>query len=140
MSKTGQEIEDDVYGFVKDSPLALLISGDVYKDGVRPRDSEKEDAIVKFVTGYDGADPIQGGTVVINIYVPDADPYKNGVLVRDIKRCKEIEIAANEWVESFTVAKSNYKFKKAQTICTVAEPDINQHFVSIRLRFKLTTF
>ncbi|MDL2310130.1 hypothetical protein LJC39_03325 [Parabacteroides sp. OttesenSCG-928-B22] len=138
MTKTGQQVEDDIYGMVKNSPLALLINGEVYKFGMRPKDSTKEDAIVKFVQGYDNQ--IQSGTVVVNLYVPDFDPYENGVLVRDIERCTELEVVANEWAESLTAEKSNYKFKKAQTIYTQEEPEINQHFVSIRLRFRLTTF
>ena len=140
MSRTGQQIEDDVYGFVKSSPLASLITGDVYKFGMRPRDSREEDAIVQFVTGSDTTDPLQSGTVVINVYVPDINPYRNGVYVRDIERCTAIEIAANRWVESLTAAGSNYLFRKAQTVYTEAEPEINQHFVTIRLKFELTTF
>ncbi|MDR0385394.1 MAG: hypothetical protein LBH60_04895 [Prevotellaceae bacterium] len=136
MTKTGQQIENDIYGLVKSSPLASLINGGIYKFGTRPKDSTNEDAIVKFVQGYD--DQIQSGTVVVNVYVPDFDPYKNGVLVRDITRCEEIEIAANEWVQTLTA--ENYKFKLAQTIYTQEEPEINQHFVSIRLRLRLTTF
>jgi len=140
MSKTGQQIEDDIYGFVKNSPLASFISGEVYKYGMRPRDSKKEDAIVKFVTGYNTENPLQDGTVVVNIYVPNIAQRKNGVLVRDITRCTVIEIEANKWVDSLTASKSNYLFSKAQTIYTEEEPEINQHFVSIRLKFRLTTF
>ena len=140
MKKTGQQVEDDVYGFLKSSPLASFISGKVYKFGMRPRGSEKEDAIVKFVTGYDNADPIQSGTVVINIYVPDFDPFENGVLVRDISRCTAIENVANKWVNSLTADKSDYYFRTAQTIYTEEDAEIKQHFVSIRLKFKLTTF
>lgn len=138
MTKTGQQIEDDIYGLVKDSPLALLVSGGVYKFGTRPKNSTKEDVIVKFVQGYDSQ--IQSGTVVINIYIPDFDAFDNGDFVRDITRCGQIEIAANAWVDTLTAGKSNYKFKKAQTIRTEEEPDINQHFVTIRVKFRLTTF
>lgn len=138
MTKTGQQIEDDIFVFAKNSPLATLITGGIYLFGMRPRDSKLEDAVVKFVQGYD--DQIQSGTVVINIYVPDFDPFDNGVLVRDITRCTEIEVAANEWVQSFSVTFSDYKFKLAQTIYTQEEPEINQHFISIRLKFRLTTF
>jgi len=138
MTKTGQQIEDDIYGFLKSSPLSSLINGKVYKFGTRPRDSRKEDAVVKFVTGFDGQ--IQSGTVVINIYVPDFDAFDNGVLVRDINRCTEIESVSNKWVESLTAEISDYMFRKAQTIYTEEEPEINQHFISIRLRFKFPTF
>lgn len=138
MTKTGQQVENDIYGLVKNSPLASLINGGVYKFGMRPKGSTKEDAIVKFVQGYDSQ--IQSGTVVINVYVPDFDAFDNGDLVRDITRCEQIEVAANEWVDTLTAGKSDYKFKKAQTIYTEEEPEIDQHFVSIRIRFRLTTF
>ena len=138
MTKTGQQVEDDIYGMVKNSPLVSIINGKVYKFGMRPRDSKKEDAVVKFVTGFDSQ--IQSGTVVINIYVPDFDAFQNGVLVRDITRCTEIEVAANKWIDSLTVEKTDYNFKLSQTIYTEEEPEMNQHFVSIRLRFRLTTF
>ncbi|MCL1932845.1 MAG: hypothetical protein FWF53_03385 [Candidatus Azobacteroides sp.] len=140
MAKTGQQIEDDVYETVKTGPLASVISGGVYKYGTRPRDSKKEDIIVKFVSGSGGEDPIQSGTVVVNIYVPDLDPYENGVSVRDISRCTEIENAANDWVKSLTANKSNYLFRTVQTIYTEEAAEINQHFVSVKLRFRLTTF
>jgi hypothetical protein len=138
MTKTGQQVENDIYGLINYSPLASLINGGVYKFGMRPKGSMKEDAIVKFVQGYDSQ--IQSGTVVVNVYVPDFDPYENGVLVRDIARCERIESAANEWVITLTTEKSDYKFKLAQTIYTEEEAEINQHFVSIRLKFRLTTF
>jgi len=118
--------------------LVSIINGKVYKFGMRPRDSKKEDAVVKFVTGFDSQ--IQSGTVVINIYIPDFDAFQNGVLVRDIARCTEIEVAANKWIDSLTVEKTDYNFRLSQTIYTEEEPEINQHFVSIRLRFRLTTF
>ncbi len=138
MTKTGQQVENDIYGMVKNSPLAVLIDGDVYKFGMRPKDSEKEDIIVKFVQGYDRQ--IQSGTVVVNVYIPDFDPYQNGIFSRDITRCTEIEVAANSWVKSLTAEKSNYKFRLAQTIYTEEEKELRQHFVTIRLKFRLSTF
>lgn len=138
MTKTGQEIEDDLYEFVKTSSLAGFINGGIYKFGLRPKNSKKEDMIVKFVEASDTQ--IQSGTIVLNIYVLDFDAFDNGDLVRDVKRCKEIEIETNRWVKSLTTNKSEYKFALSQAIYTVEEPDIKQHFVSIRLKFKLTTF
>jgi hypothetical protein len=137
MTKTGQPIEDDIYGMVNASSLPSLITGKVYKFGMRPKDSPKEDAIVKFVTGLDGQ--IQEGVVVVLIYVPDFDFYDDGVMRKDITRCTEIERAAAEWVASLTAEKSDYKFRLAQTIYTEEEPSIHQHFVSIRLNFRLPT-
>lgn len=138
MRKTGQQIEDDIFNMVKSSPLADMVDGNVYKFGTRPRDSKKEDIIVKFVEGLDGQ--IQSGTVVINVYVPNIDPFDNGVFVRDISRLKQIEIGANNWVTTLTTAISDYKFRLSNLIHSVEDFDINQHFVTIRLKFNLSTF
>lgn len=138
MTKTGQQIEDDIYELLNNGSLPSLINGKVYKFGMRPKNSQEEDAIVKFVTGFVGQ--IQEGVVVVNIYVPDFDAYEDGVMRKDITRCTELEVAADKWVKSLTAGKSNYKFKLAQTIYTEEEPELNQHFVSVRLNFKLTTF
>ena len=137
MTRTGQQVEDDIYELLQGSPLKSLISGEIYKYGMRPRDSEMEDAVVKFVTGLD--DDIQTGVVVVNIYVPDVDAYGNGVTVRNIPRCIAIETKANEWVKSLTAGTTDYLFELAQTIYTEEEAVIKQHFVTVRIKFKLLT-
>ena len=87
-----------------------------------------------FTTGLPGQ--IQTGVVTINIYCPDIDPYENGVLVEDGQRCETLEKAAADWVDSLTAAVSNYKFKLQQTIYTEEEPEIQQHFVVVKLQYE----
>lgn len=135
MNKTGQQIEDDVFMLLKNSILKTTVSGDVYKFGIRPRNSEKEDVVVKFITGLDNQ--IQTGVVLVNIFIPDISIGKDGVKVRNINRCKEIETIANEWVNSLKGLE--YKFSLASTIQTFEDEEIKQHFVSVRLKFKLLT-
>ncbi|MDR1197532.1 MAG: hypothetical protein LBK94_00775 [Prevotellaceae bacterium] len=137
MTKTGQQIEDDVYELVKDSALKSFVNGDVYKYGTRPCNSKAEDIVVKFVSAL--SEQIQSGTAVVNIYVLDIDAFDSGNLIRNIERCKQIEQKANEWAVSLSANRTDYLFSLAQTIYTEEEPDINQHFVSIRLKFKLLT-
>lgn len=134
MAKTGKQIQSDVLALLKRSSLPALISGKVYRKGYRPRDSKAEDAIVIFTTGLPGQ--IQTGVVTINIYCPDIDPYENGVLVEDGQRCETLEKAAADWVDSLTAAVSNYKFKLQQTIYTEEEPEIQQHFVVVKLQYE----
>lgn len=74
--------------------------------------------------------------MTVNIFVPDIDPYENGVLVEDGERTEELEKLADAWVESLTAEVSCYLFKLQQTIYTEAEPDINQHFVVVKLKYK----
>ena len=134
--KTASQIVGDVYQLIKaDDELSTSISGNVYREGYRPRDSRLEDIVVIFTTGEEG--DIQIGTVTINIYVPDIDPFSNGVLVEDGARTAELEEKAARWVSSLTADKSNYLFRLAQTIYTEAAPEINQHFVVVSLRYKL---
>lgn len=137
MQKTSKQIQGDVFSFLRDSTLSTMISGGVYRQGMRPRDSRKEDAIVIFSTGIPGQ--IQEGSVVINIYVPDIDPWGNGVFVENGARTEALEWAAQEWVESLTYDRSIYKFRLQQTIYTEDEPSIKQHFIVVKLAFKLVT-
>ena len=131
---TAKQVQTDVYNMLKDSALSSMISGDVYRKGMRPRDSKLEDAVVIFTTGL--PDQIQTGVVTINIYVPDIDPYENGVLVEDGARTDKLEQAAAEWVQTLTAEKSDYKFKLSKTIYTEADRDTKQHFVVVILEYE----
>lgn len=135
MKKTAKQVQSDIITLLKDSPLAAAVSGKVYRAGLRPRDSRKEDLIVIFTTGV--PDQIQTGVVTLNLYVPDIDPFTNGVFVEDMARTDELERACEVWVESLTARRSNYRFRLTQTIYTEAEPDIRQHFVVVKLQYEL---
>ena len=134
MAKTSRQIQGDIYNLLKGSALCSMISGDVYRSGYRPRDSRLEDAVVIFTTGL--PDQIQTGVVTVNIYVPDIDPYQNGVLVEDGERTETIERLAQEWVDGLTTDRSCYKFKLQQTIYTEEEPDIRHHFIVVKLKYE----
>ena len=130
---TAKQVQNDIYQMLRTSTLSSMISGAVYKSGYRPRDSKEEDAVVIFTAGTPGE--VQRGVVTINIFVPDIDPFENGLLVEDGERTAELEKAAAEWVETLTADKSNYKFRLQQTIYTEAEAEINQHFVVVILQY-----
>lgn len=134
MAKTGKQIQGDIRLFLMNSTLAGEISGEVYRNGYRPRDSRQEDAVVTFTTGL--PDQIQTGVVTINIYVPDIDSDGNGTWLEDGRRTEELERKAQEWTDSLTTALSGYKFRLQQTIYTEAEPEINQHFVVVKLMYE----
>lgn len=134
MAKTGKQVQGDIYRLFKGSTLYTMISGDVYRNGYRPRDSRLEDAVVTFTAGL--PDQIQTGVVTVNIFVSDIDPYDNGVLVEDGRRTEELERLAQAWVDSLTAAVSCYKFKLMQTIYTEEEAEINQHFIVVKLAYE----
>lgn len=135
MAKTAKQIQTDVYDLLRNSDLAAALkNGQVYRSGLRPRDSQGEDAVVHFTAGL--PTEIQTGVVTVNIFVSDIDPYDNGVLVEDTGRTEQIETLAQAWVDSLTADRSNYLFSLSQTISTEAEPEINQHFVVVKLQYR----
>lgn len=133
MAKTGKQIQGDVYRLLRDSFLYEMISGEVYRSGLRPRDSRLEDAVVIFTAGL--PDQIQTGVVTVNIFVPDIDPDDNGTWVEDGQRTEQMEHLAQMWADSLTAEVSCYKFHLNETIRTVEEPEIRQHFVVVKLRY-----
>lgn len=134
MAKTAKQVQGDIYQLLKDSTLYTMISGEVYRQGYRPRDSRKEDAVVIFTAGL--PDQIQTGVVTVQIYCPDIDPYGNGVFVEDGQRTEELEALAQRWVESLTAEVSCYKFRLQATISTDYAEDIKQHFVVVPLKYE----
>lgn len=139
MTKTAKQVQTDIIALLQGSELAAEISGGIYRgnsqSNYRPRDSRLEDAVVIFTAGL--PDEIQTGVVTVNVFVPDTDPYDNGVLVEDGQRTETLEILAQRWVDSLLGSGTNYVFELKQTIYTEAEPAINQHFVVVKLGYRL---
>jgi len=135
MKKTGSTFEKEVYRLLSDSELKTAISGDIYREGMRPFNSDKEDAVISFLAGTDGQ--IQIGTVNVNVYVPD---IQAGVRkkVKDVKRCNEVEEVCQRVSESLKL--SGFLFSTSHIIQTFPEPEIEQHFVNMKLNFKYVTF
>lgn len=134
--KTSKQVEGYVYALLQSSDLAAALSGGVYRQGLRPRDSKAEDAVVIFTSGSAG-EQIQTGVVTLNIYVPDIDPYANGVLVEDGARVEELQSLAQSFVDSLTCGKTDgYRFRLAQTITSEEETDLGQHFVVVALEYE----
>lgn len=118
-------------GTIKD-----CISGNVYHAGLRPRDSRGEDITVMFITGT--ADQVQSGVMTVQIWVPDIDPYDNGVRVEDMERTAQLERVAQDWYDSIRAPalKLGYNIKLQDTITTLAAEEVHQHFVSVMLKYK----
>lgn len=135
--KTAKQVQSDIISLLEGSQLVASLSGKVYRgtadDSYRPRDSRQEDLIVIFTTGL--PDEVETGVVTLQIYVPDIDPYEDGVMVEDGQRTAELEAAAAKWVESLTCDRSCYRFQLQQTIHTQANHDIQQHFVVVKLGY-----
>lgn len=136
MRKTGGQVEDDFCVLIGSSALDVLVTGQIYKDGMRPLNAKTEDIVVSFFTGLDGE--IQEGFVNVNIYVPDVDNSGSG-LIKDSARCKVIEAAANDLFLTHTLF-GDYHIALASMIKTFKVEDVKQHFINCKIYFRLSTF
>lgn len=97
MRKTGLAIEEYIHGLLKGQ---VVVSGGVYRNGTRPFDSNVEDVVVSFLTGRDSLDGFsQSGVVNVNAYVPIRN-FGGPLLVKDVKRCEELEEAISQLVDA----------------------------------------
>lgn len=131
---TAHKVQTDIMALLVDSELCVEVSGKVYRNGYRPRDSRLEDIVVTFVTGTPSQ--VEQGAVTLNIFVPDITPYNDGVYVEDGRRTSYIEELADRWVQSLTTSRANYKFNLLRTISTDNDEAIHQHFVVVQLGYK----
>lgn len=136
MNRTGLQVLGDVYQWLKGSALAEMVSGEVYYAETRPRDSKTEDIVIGYLAGVPA--DLQQIVVNINIFVPDIDPWQNGVLTPDVARLVEIEEAAAEWSNSLTVATTDGKYQVSlyDNIHSGEATGIGQHYVNIQLRLR----
>lgn len=132
MEKTSREITSDLYALIGASYLAQMVNGKVYLEGTRPRDSRAEDIVIVYLAGQPGE--IQSCMVNVQVFVPDVDPWEDGVQVEDYQRTLAIEREAAQMVVDLTCAVSNYRIRLNETIHTAAAEDIGQHFVVVPLR------
>ena len=132
---TGGEIEKVLYRCVK--AMDLPVTGEVYYKGMRPLqngdDPGKEDIVVAVLAGTAGQ--IQKGSCVVNVYVPDTQ-VASGAFLWNKRRTDEIE----RWLAALPrelTRRSGILFKPSGMIATLAEEKVKEHFVSLKMDFKL---
>lgn len=129
MKKSAGQIEYDIYNLLKDK-LQSFVKGSVYLAGTREHNSQKEDAVISFLTGLDN--DIQVGKINVNIFVPNIH-IGGQKKVKNIARILEIEAFMMALIEE---TKSEYQLQLAQTISSFEEPEIEQYFVNAILKYK----
>lgn len=131
---TASQIESYLYEQLQKSTLKTAINGQIYLDGLRPPNSQKEDVVVSFLTGI-FTDFRQIGKVNINAYVPNK--ISNGVGTKDTRRCREMERLLQHFADDLPT--DAYRWKPSRIILTFPEPSIGQHFVNLQLEFLYNT-
>lgn len=130
MRKGGDDIEADFFVMVKKSPLAEAVRGNIYREGMRPINANSEDIVISFKAGIDGQ--FQDGEVAVNVYVPNIT--YSGTTVKDISRCKTIGTLLTTTIPTFTNGEYNVWLQNIPQ--SFSEEDIQQHYVSARVRFR----
>lgn len=138
-SFTSEEIVEDVIRQLEHSALFTdedRINGRIYRgteDGTsRPLNSDKEDCVVIWTSGY--VDQVSSGTVTINIFCKDVQPYRNGAYVPDFTRLAYIQRLARRAFYSLAQNPINYNLDTA--IHTATDRTIHQSFVVMKLNYR----
>lgn len=132
--KTEMQIERDFFTFIKESAIGTNIRGKLYRSEMRPANSAEEDAIVKFLSGYDAQ--IQTGIVLLHIYVPGIT-NTDGNTVADKIRIGELEELIMEFVNDSD--NTEYLIETDGTPYATFNNEIRQHLIVARLKFQRIT-
>ena len=134
--KSTAQIEQEMYE-VLERLITANIGGGFYPSDCRPASSRQEDAVL--TATYATASQIQSGRAKLNIYVPDID-CGIGRAVPDKTRIQELALLDEAIIDTLNAADTDYNFYLSQATHTIADPEIEQHFVNINIGFRLITF
>lgn len=132
--KSEIEIADDMYDSIKKSGIMGLLTGSLEKNGKRPKDSKKEDAIIS-IEANDNEDDKQMVFVVVNVYI--ADIRIGGQYVRNDKRLREVCRVFLDTLKVGGIGKDyTYHLEKQRV---VPEEGTNEHRIWNRFLYKQLT-
>jgi hypothetical protein len=130
--KTVLDQSTAIYKVLKaQSTIAYAISGGIYKT-LRPADSVLEDIVVNTITLSDGS--LQRGVSNVNIHVADIQQTIGGkqFYAPNEARLNTLTNLVAPLLKSYF--SDDFSFKLANT-SLVREPEINQHYVNLRINF-----
>lgn len=132
MIKSELQIEQDIYNLLK-GELKSMISGSVYKNGMRPIDAQTEDAVIAVSDA--SAEQIQLGHVQINVYVPDINDMPDKARMTELSEQHE---NLCELMNALTT--DEYTFYPSRAARPYEVPELRQHFVNFEIEFERITF
>ena len=136
MVKTETEIERDVFRIIKASSLSSEIGGKVYRRGMRPMNSQAEDAVVTFLSGEEGQE--QTGVVVLNVFIPKTLFGSGTNKVENLPRVEEIERIIVDLFTDYT--DGEYWFDLRTTPQALDYDNIDQTAVYARIYYRRKIF
>lgn len=127
---TSKDVLQHVYQQVVELRKQLDYTG-IYFAGTVPA-TVRGCYVIRHTAGRSGE--IQEGVVTVLIYTDPIIAPSDGRLMEDIKRTRDIERKAQDWVESLPTGE--YLFWSDDTIQTDYDPEAGLYFTSIRLKYR----
>ena len=134
--KTASEIEDWIYSNLVKSPVKTLLKGSIYREGTRPVNSKKEDAVIAVVAGLDGQ--YSTGVVHINVFVDYID-FGADELGKNVKRCKVIEKALLDFRLNLPIGEYWVNPNSQETVKTYNLDEQKLSYVHCKINYRLST-
>ncbi len=135
--KNSFDTDTILYRILRDSPVKEALTGDIYYEGDRPADSDKEDIVINTVTLTQDYHP-QIGESNVNVYVADNIITVDGKQQRipNRVRLKTLTAMVIQAIRESRIEglKANLKWQRV-----LQEPDIDQTFTNIRLSWNIQT-
>lgn len=131
--RTTFDQEDILYSILATSAVKAALSGGIYKQ-IRPDDSKLEDVVINSLPIDQGS--VQRSTANVNVYVPDIQIKINGKNqyqpnTTRLKTLTALIVPALQ--ERYSSEKWNFWISNQTTF---REPEINQHYLNLRIEFK----
>lgn len=138
MRKTWSEVEQDFYNAISQTDLGHEINGNVYKYGIRPKSSKKEDVIIKISSL--NAKQLQEGTVAIMVFLQPLKKHSDGWVVPNKKRIADIESLVNKLPEEIIPLLPKYNgLSLFDGVGNFYESETEEFFVSAKIKFNYLT-
>lgn len=135
--KTTFDTDAILFDLLSKSPVKNAISGGIYVGDDRPDNSTDEDIVVNSITLTQDYLP-QIGTSNVNIYVADSNKKIKGKqqLKANRTRLKSLSEKAMEVLRGARI--TGLKLIPTSQVI-LAEPDVKQHYVNIRIEWNIQT-
>lgn len=123
-NKTASEVIGYLRKQLLETGIKKVIDGDIYREGNRPKDSDKEDVVLIHTAGLGGQ--TQTGVITIHLFVPNKHIDK---------RTQELEVALSESLSKLT--KSAIRWEVSEIPQAYKIDGVQQHFIHAKLKYKL---
>lgn len=132
------DIDAMMYRLLVDNGVENVISGGIYMQGERPVNSTKEDVILNHISLTMDSVP-QTAMTNVNVYVSDINA-KVGKHVMSVANRKRLDDIADFIIGVIRGSRMTGVGLKVENMTIVQEESIKQHYVNIRVYWKIAIY